>query len=96
MPKDFLAEIVRERTRRNPKFPALVAEADERRRKPAVRKSEAGTRTTRAPAPGSTHSTLSTIPAPTVFFPSRSAKRMPGSIPTACCRRNTTRVRSPG
>jgi len=32
MPKDFLAEIIDERTVRNPKFPFLVAEAGERRR----------------------------------------------------------------
>jgi DNA-binding transcriptional regulator YiaG len=32
MAKDFLAEIVSERTRRNPGFPELVAEAEERRR----------------------------------------------------------------
>jgi ribosome-binding protein aMBF1 (putative translation factor) len=30
--KDFLAEIVDERTRRNPAFPRLVAEAEERRK----------------------------------------------------------------
>jgi len=32
MVKDFFAEIVDERTARNPKFPSLVAEADERRK----------------------------------------------------------------
>jgi DNA-binding transcriptional regulator YiaG len=32
MAKDFLAEIVDERTRRNPAFPSLVAEAEQRRR----------------------------------------------------------------
>jgi ribosome-binding protein aMBF1 (putative translation factor) len=32
MARDFLAEIVDERTARNPKFPALVAEAEERRK----------------------------------------------------------------
>jgi DNA-binding transcriptional regulator YiaG len=32
MAKDFLAEIVSERTRRNPEFPKLVEEAEERRR----------------------------------------------------------------
>jgi ribosome-binding protein aMBF1 (putative translation factor) len=32
MPRDFLAEIVDERTARNPKFRALVAEAEERRK----------------------------------------------------------------
>lgn len=31
MAKDFLAEIVTERTRRNPEFPGLVAEAETRR-----------------------------------------------------------------
>ncbi len=31
MAKDFLAEIVAERTRRNPEFPDLVAEAGARR-----------------------------------------------------------------
>ncbi len=31
MAKDFLAEIVDERTRRNPAFPQLVADAAERR-----------------------------------------------------------------
>jgi DNA-binding transcriptional regulator YiaG len=32
MAKDFLKEIVDERTRRNPEFPFLVAEADARRK----------------------------------------------------------------
>ena len=32
MPRDFLAEIVDQRIARNPKFPALVVEAEERRR----------------------------------------------------------------
>jgi transcriptional regulator with XRE-family HTH domain len=32
MPRDFLAEIVNERTAKNPKFPNLAAEAEERRR----------------------------------------------------------------
>jgi DNA-binding transcriptional regulator YiaG len=32
MAKDFLAEIVAERTRRNPEFPGLVAEAETRRK----------------------------------------------------------------
>ena len=32
MAKDFLAEIIDERTARNPKFPFLVAEAGERRK----------------------------------------------------------------
>lgn len=32
MAKDFLAEIVTERTRRNPEFPGLVAEAETRRK----------------------------------------------------------------
>lgn len=32
MPKDFLAEIVDERTRRNPAFPDLIREADARRK----------------------------------------------------------------
>jgi DNA-binding transcriptional regulator YiaG len=32
MVKDFLAEIVDERTARNPEFPVLVAEAEERRK----------------------------------------------------------------
>lgn len=32
MAKDFLREIVDERTRHNPEFPALVAEAEERRK----------------------------------------------------------------
>ena len=32
MAKDFLQEIISERTRRNPAFPRLVAEAEERRR----------------------------------------------------------------
>ena len=32
MPRDFLAELVSARTDRNPKFPALVAEAEERRK----------------------------------------------------------------
>jgi len=32
MAKDFLKEIVDERTRRNPEFPSLVAEADARRK----------------------------------------------------------------
>ena len=40
--------------------------------------------------------TESTIPAPTVLLPSRRAKRIPGSIPTARCRRKVTRARSPG
>jgi ribosome-binding protein aMBF1 (putative translation factor) len=31
MPRDFLAELIAARTARNPKFPALVAEAEERR-----------------------------------------------------------------
>jgi len=32
MAKDFLAEIVNERTARNPRFPSLVTEAEERRK----------------------------------------------------------------
>ena len=32
MARDFLAEIVNERTRRNPEFPGLVAEAEMRRK----------------------------------------------------------------
>jgi len=32
MAKDFLTEIVTERTRRNPEFPGLVAEAETRRK----------------------------------------------------------------
>jgi hypothetical protein len=32
MRKDFLTEIVRDRTRRNPSFPSLVAEAQERQK----------------------------------------------------------------
>jgi ribosome-binding protein aMBF1 (putative translation factor) len=32
MAREFLAEIVDERTARNPKFPVLVAEAEERRK----------------------------------------------------------------
>jgi hypothetical protein len=32
MAKDFLTEIVNDRTRRNPAFPSLVAEAEERRK----------------------------------------------------------------
>ena len=32
MAKDFLKEIVDERTRRNPEFPSLVAEAEARRK----------------------------------------------------------------
>jgi len=32
MAKDFLAEVVRERSRGNPEFPRLVAEADARRK----------------------------------------------------------------
>jgi ribosome-binding protein aMBF1 (putative translation factor) len=32
MAKDFLAEIVTERTKRNPEFPGLVAEAETRRK----------------------------------------------------------------
>jgi DNA-binding transcriptional regulator YiaG len=32
MPRDFLSEIVRERTRKNAEFPRLVAEAEERRK----------------------------------------------------------------
>jgi len=32
MAKDFLAEIVADRTRRNPQFPELVAEAEVRRK----------------------------------------------------------------
>ncbi len=32
MSKDFLTEIIAERTRRNPEFPRLVAEADARRK----------------------------------------------------------------
>jgi DNA-binding transcriptional regulator YiaG len=32
MPRDFLNEIIRERTRKNPEFPRLVAEAEERRK----------------------------------------------------------------
>ncbi len=32
MAKDFLAEIVDERTRRNPDFPDMVADAEQRRR----------------------------------------------------------------
>jgi ribosome-binding protein aMBF1 (putative translation factor) len=32
MPKDFPTEIIDERTRRNPKFPGLVAEAEVRRK----------------------------------------------------------------
>ena len=32
MAKDFLAEIVTERTRQNPEFPGLVAEAETRRK----------------------------------------------------------------
>jgi DNA-binding transcriptional regulator YiaG len=31
MPKDFLAEMIAERTRRNPRFPELMAEARRRR-----------------------------------------------------------------
>ena len=31
MAKDFVAELVSERTKRNPRFPDLVAEAEERR-----------------------------------------------------------------
>src|SRR3954465_14510157 len=32
MPKDFVAELLADRTKRNPGFPNLVAEAEERRR----------------------------------------------------------------
>jgi DNA-binding transcriptional regulator YiaG len=32
MAKDFLTELVNDRTRRNPAFPSLVAEAEERRK----------------------------------------------------------------
>jgi ribosome-binding protein aMBF1 (putative translation factor) len=32
MAKDFLAEVMRERTRNNPRFPRLVAEAEVRRK----------------------------------------------------------------
>ena len=42
------------------------------------------------------HSIAVTIPAPTVLPPSRTANRIPFSIPTAFCRRNRIVARSPG
>lgn len=67
MSKDFLSEIVAERTRANPDFPALVAEAEERRRLArklaAIREKKALSQTVVAARMGTSASVVSKLEA---------------------------------
>jgi DNA-binding transcriptional regulator YiaG len=67
MAKDFLAEIIHERTARNPTFPSLVAEAEERRklarRLAAVREKKALSQTVVAARMGTSASVVSKLEA---------------------------------
>jgi DNA-binding transcriptional regulator YiaG len=61
MAKDFLNEVIRERTAKNPEFPRLVAEAEARRKLAGLREGKALSQTVVAARMGTSASVVSKL-----------------------------------